>query len=108
MTDAVYVVVLPTVPVLTSPVEGLSTIVLNLGSLDGARVTTIEYVRVAAPFCDVTTVLIVVVEPSAPKAIGPDGAPEATVALFTVIAAVASCAVGVTFTDVIPLPTTAL
>jgi hypothetical protein len=82
--------------------------VLNLGSADGARVTTIEYVRVAAPFCDVTTVLMVVLEPSAPKAIEPDGAPEATVAPSTLIIAVGSCDAGVTVTDVMPLATVAL
>jgi hypothetical protein len=42
LTDVVYVVVVPTVPVLESAENGLSTMVLNEALLDGARVTVIE------------------------------------------------------------------
>lgn len=56
------------------------------------------------PSCAVTTVVIVVVAPSA-KAIEPDSAPEATAVPSTVIVALASAAVGITVTDEIALPT---
>jgi hypothetical protein len=58
---------------------------------------------VVDPSCAVTTVLMVVVLPSAPKEIAPDAVPDVTATPFTVIVALASCAVGVTVTDVVPL-----
>ena len=66
-------------------------------------VTVIEYVRVVVPFWAVTTVVIIL-GPTA-KAILPDAVAEVTAVPLTVIVAVLSCAVGVTVTDAVALPT---
>jgi hypothetical protein len=80
----------------------------RLALVPDSRVTVIEYVWVVTPSPAVTTVLMVVELPTAPKAILPDAVPEVTVTPFTFIVAVGSCAVGVTVTDAMPLVTAAV
>lgn len=55
------------------------------------------------PSCAVTTVVMVVMLPSAPKATAPDAVPDATAMPFTFIVALASWVVAVTVTDVVAL-----
>ena len=91
-------------PVLVNDEAGVSFMMLSDALFDAARVTTIAYVLVVVPFWAVTTVLIVVVVPTA-KAITPDAAPDVTATPFTFIVAVGSAAVGVTVTDAVALGT---
>ena len=76
----------------------------RLASAEGARVTMIAYVMVVVPSALVTTVVMVVLAPSA-KAIGPDAVPDVTAVPFTAIVAFGSCAVGVTVTEAVALTT---
>jgi len=101
-TDVVYVVVVPTVPVLVSDELGVSFMTLSEALAEPARVTIIEYVLVVDPFWAVTTVVIVVAVPDV-KAIAPDAVPDVTVTPFTFMVAVGSAAVGVTVTDAVAL-----
>ena len=95
-------------PVLTSVSYGVSAMLLNRALLDGVRVTAIEYVWVVTPSWAVTTVVMVVVDPTAPNVIGPDAIPEVTAILFTVTFALGSFVVGVTVTDAVVLLTDAV
>ena len=67
----------------------------------------IAYVLVLVPSWLVTTVVMVVLAPSA-KAIGPDAVPEVTATPLTVMVAFACCAAGVTATDGMALTTDAV
>ena len=94
LTDVVYVMVLPTVPLFTSVEAGVSLIALSKALADSARVTVMVYVLVVTPSWAVTTV-VMVLGPTA-KAILPDAVPELIVTPFTATVAVWSLVVGVT------------
>ena len=71
---------------------------------DGARVTVMVYVFVVVPFCAVTTMVTVVVVPSA-SAIAADVVPDTNAVPFTVRVAFASVVTGFTVMVAVALGT---